>query len=1530
MFVALIGKGNMYKITLPETTGGNYWICDNTQEEKKLVNIESVDGEWQITSNPYVQIINPKYVYVSNEGLKIQFGATVIEKTVLKEYSMLYLIFRDSPEIYVLYCAPTYESDFLHLDVKNVLSLSIGKDSRNDILYNIPLVKDKHAQITFNNGRWVIENFDNKFGTFVNDKPVLKEATILSNGDVIFIMGLKIILMGKSIYINNPFGKVIYNTEDLVPNNSQADFSHLKREDNTEVNLYMESDYFARAPRITNLIEPEKVKIDPPPAIQDKQETPLILTLGSTLTMGSMMMISVVRSIDGLVNGTATTKETIFTLITALLMLVGMLLIPIFSVKWDRSQKKKYEEKRQKRYKAYLSSKEAKIEKIKKKQRKILFENFVSAEECTQIILQRKSRLWERKIEEPDFLTVRIGIGDVPLKIDIQYPEESFAMEDDNLVDTLNEIGDKSKTLKDAPITISLVEKNISALVVQENEKLIEKFMQSIILQLITFHSYEDLKLVFLLDKDDEEKWGYVKTLPHIWNNTKDIRFYTDDYTEMKAISMYLENELQNRAQYASDADYRSFMPYYLIITDDYKKIESLKIITQILKCRINMGFSILCIGDNLMQLPNECKTFITLNNQEGAIFESEMSSTNKKQFTFDTSVNFFFEKISYLLANIPIRYSVSNSVMMLPTSYTFLQMYGVGRIEQLNILERWKNNDATRSLQAPVGVDSSGMPIFLDIHEKFHGPHGLIAGSTGSGKSEFIITYILSLAINFHPDDVAFILIDYKGGGLAGAFKKENIKLPHLVGTITNIDTVGLQRSLASIQSELKRRQVIFYEARNKIEGGTIDIYKYQKLYHQGIVKEAVPHLLIICDEFAELKQQQEEFMDELISVARIGRSLGVHLILATQKPAGIVNDQIRSNSKFGVCLKVQEREDSMDVIKKPDAAYLKQTGQFYLQVGNDEYFVLGQAAWAGAPYFPYDLIKKKVDNSIKFISSIGIVIKEVGNTVEKQQKSKGEQLTSIVKYIDELAKENDIKSRQLWLDNVPDKVYIKELRKKYHAKSSENKIVPVIGEYDDPSNQRQGIASLNFSEGGNVVVYGNAESGKETLLSTIIYDIMTTHSTQEVQFYIMDFGSESLKIFKQSPHVGDVVFMNDEEKISRLFTMIQTEIKSRTQKLSDYGGDYKLYIKTSGNIMPMMVIIINNYEAFNENYEIEYDDLIQTLTRDGLKCGILFIITVSTAHDVRYRMAQNFRQKVVLQLNSDDDYVTILDKAGKKRPSRIFGRGLIELNDVYEFQTARISEPEEWNTVIKQTIEELKETNPLHAKHIPTLPDVVTFEDVKEDFQDLSTVPLGISKKKINTYTYDFKNNYITMMTAKNIEAVAQYITHVLEEIKMLEDVDVTVLDSERVLSTKRVNINEKYKKFLKDFDKNLETDKYSLCIIIGIDKFLNDLEDGEQEFLRMLEEVEETESCSFVIVDNFSKLKSREYDEWYKNYIANDGGIWVGKGISDQYLISVNQNEKNIENYCPDSFGYVIKKGVPTYIKLLGMKGNDEEDE
>ncbi len=1536
MRVTLIGKKTLYKVDLPETPIGNYWLKDNTAgKERKLINIEGKDGCWKIITNGIVNVINPKALDVADDKIYLKQGINAIysDSLILKEYCMYAIRFGKTNDIYILYCSPVYDSNIEHLGVNK--DFYIGNSERCQIKYNNVLVSDVHAKIFRINGRWAIENYDKKIGTFVDGIKVEEKEKLLQNGDVIYIVGLKIIILENSIFINNPLNEVSYNTETFqkIIQKQYFDKKDYKNDDSyEEVELYSDGDYFSRAPRIITMIEEKNVKIDAPPQLQDQQDMPTFLVLGSSLSMGLMMVISIVMTIDGRVSGTATTKDTVFSILMALTMLIAMILFPILTQKWEKKRKIKYEQKRQKRYKEYLEKKRRQIVKIKENQRKILFQNYGSVEDCVRIITEKNTHLWERKIENYDFLHIRLGIGDVPLKINLQVPEEQFSMEDDNLVEILNKIVAESKMIKSAPIITSLVEKDVSALIIRDYE-VFQKMMESIIIQLIALHSYEDLKLVFLIKKENENYWDYVKMLPHVWDNAKDIRFFADNPEDMREISSYLEQVLRDRHNYDNEnIDYRSFSPYYLIITDDYEKIKNLRIINEILNSKKNLGFSLLCITRDIAQLPNECKSFISLEDKKGIIFDNQITENKQREIAIDTSYTIFFDKIIQTISNIPIRYTTSGT-MLLPNVYTFLEMYDVGLIEQLNILERWKKNDSTISLKAPIGIDISGMPIVLDIHEKADGPHGLIAGSTGSGKSELIITYILSLAVNYHPNDVSFLLIDYKGGGLAGAFQKNDIKLPHLVGKITNIDTNGLQRSLASIQSELRRRQIIFDKARNMIDEGVMDIYKYQKLYHEGVFKTPVPHLLIICDEFAELKQQQEEFMEGLISVSRIGRSLGVHLILATQKPAGIVNDQIRSNSKFAICLKVQDREDSYDVIKRPDAASLRGAGQFFMQVGNDDYFVLGQSAWAGAQYYPSSIIKKKVDNSIKFVSNVGESLKDVDNIAQKTVSNKGEQLTNIVRYMSELAKTEHIKTQNLWLEEIPENIYIDKLKKKYQIKEDDEKQIScVIGEYDDPFNQKQGIVKLDFMNDGNTVIYGNAESGKETFLSTIIYDLIQTYKSEDLWVYILDFGSEALKIFKDSNHIGDVVFIGEDEKLKRFFDMIQKEIKERKNILSNYNGDYNLYRQTAKGKMPMIQIILNNYEAFAENYENDYDDIFLSITRECIKCGIVFTITANTFGDLRYRLTQNFRKKIALQLNNEDDYLNIFEKVGKKRPSHIFGRGLVSLDndEVYEFQTAKICDGADYNVKVREKINELNKQNNMKAPIIPVMPDKITMKDLKKYIKDIDNIPIGLNQKDLKMFEYNFKKNFITIMTSKNQDDLTEFIQFLLEILKKINSLNIEIFDAEKNLIAKKESLKEKLQKIEIIMENELlnAVNPFNICIINGLDKFLSEIGD-EEYFYQVLKKAEESGKYSFIILENVNRLKNHEYEVWYKNYVSGDTGIYVGNGVDDQFAISIS-DRRGIINNCGRSFGYVIRNGNPTLIKMVGLKETGDENE
>ena len=267
--------------------------------------------------------------------------------------------------------------------------------------------------------------------------------------------------------------------------------------------------------------------------------------------------------------------------------------------------------------------------------------------------------------------------------------------------------------------------------------------------------------------------------------------------------------------------------------------------------------------------------------------------------------------------------------------------------------------------------------------------------------------------------------------------------------------------------------------------------------------------------------------------------------------------------------------------------------------------------------------------------------------------------------------------------------------------------------------------------------------------------------------------------------------------------------------------------------------------------------------------------------------------------------------------------------MEDIYEFQTAKICEPEKWNSHIKEVIQELNKTYQTKAKSIPTLPNKVTMEQIKDSIESLSLFPIGISKKNLNIYKYDFKKNMIHMITSKNIEDSIQFTSHVLEALKQLKDINIVIFDAERILQSKKVNLGLNYKNFVLGIENNLNKNKQVLVIIIGIDKFLNDLENGEEEFYEMLKKAEELGNYNFIIVDNATRFKNHEYDEWYKEYISGDTGIWVGRGISDQFLININSSNNDIQNNCGKSFGYVIKQGEPDLIKLLGMKEKGEEN-
>ena len=1503
MIVRLIKKKKIYNFSLPSEISGNYWITDNDYfgNVRNLINVEECNGEWKIKSD---------------FETKIMSGDQEVESAILKDYSLYFLKINTDNEYVILYCSPSVKRDVLRLRINTNNTVTIGNDEKNTIYYNYPLVSKQHARLIYNNGKWAIQDLNSKYGTYVNNEAVTSKE--LEYGDIVFIMGLEIIPMKTCLIVNNIVNHVRVDERTLIRENGIIQRqTELDNPDEENIEFFSEDDYFYRAP----------------PAQQEEDKTPMIYTIGPMLTMAMMSMMTGYNALSGVISGTTDFAQAAPSLIISGAMIATMLLWPNLQRIYQNKRKRKMEAERKEKYLKYLGEKKTKLQNEMKIQRQIMIDNYLPLQQIKEIIYEKKRNLWERELEQDDFLNLRLGIGRTEFKGTLSIPEEHFSVKDDELLQEVYKIGAESRMLENVPVTLNFIEKNITAIIGTAGNK--QQFLEGLLLQIITYHSYEDLKIVVLTNEANKSKWEYLKIAPHNWSDDKSVRYFATNLDEAKEISLELEKEMQQRKfrddngkmEISSD-DYRKYKPYYLIITDDYKMVRDIELVKDVCGMPVNYGFSLIVISPRLVNIPNECKTFISIGDSKSGVFENELVSNKQKEFDADTDPTLNMYECCKIIANIPIDISKENRV--LPSSVSFLEMYNIGMVEQFNILNRWKSNDPTKSLSVPVGLDKSRELFKLDLHEKAHGPHGLIAGMTGSGKSEFIITYILSMALNYHPYEVSFILIDYKGGGLTGAFenRETGMKLPHLAGTITNLDTVEMNRSLASIQSELRKRQRLFNEARDKLNESTIDIYKYQSLYRRGLVDKPISHLFIISDEFAELKDQRPEFMDQLISTARIGRSLGVHLILATQKPSGVVNDQIWSNSKFRICLKVQDKSDSMDMIKCPDAAEIKQTGRFYLQVGYNELFALGQAAWAGAQYYPTEKRKKKVDQSINIIDNVGNTLKLLDTKdSEIQAPSEGEEITNIIKYIVEEADKENITIDKLWLDRIPDIIYIDELKTKYNYETIKNVINPVIGEYDDPENQVQGILTLPLSDEGNTIIYGSAGSGKELMLSSVIYSTITTHDTKEVNFYIIDFGAETLTMFKQAPHVGEVILSNDIEKINNLFKMVNSIIEERKKIFIDYNGSYDFYIKHGGKQIPFIVIIINNVEAFFETYP-DYEDILGQMTRDCLKYGVCFILTTSGTNNVRYRLKQNFKQNIVLQCNDPSDYASVLPGARHKEPSKAYGRGLIELDNVYEFQTAYSYKEEKMSDYIKIISKKLNEICEYKAPRIPILPDSVNSEFVSNYLGNLETIPVGVEKETLNIATLDLKNEFMYNITGDDISLETSFIKGLINNILMMNNAECIVFDTNSIMdefNRDRITYSNELcdKSFVKLAEElnNNDPEKLTVCFMFNVSSLLEKLNpEDKPKFETVINNCKAKGNIRIIIVDTIESIKTIAYETWYKPNTDLSEGIWLGEGIGDQFTLKVTTNSRILRQEIEPGFGYIIRKGKATLIKLM----------
>lgn len=1523
MLVTLVCEQKIFSLHLPEKIAGKYWILDEDKPMSlnRILSIEADNsGEKWIVRADRKRKLYDEYqkeiqcLELEEGGLyPIQIGAGAGLSFLFAE------TFTENRGIYKKYA------------LNGDATLNIGREGDNDVVISNSYVSSHHATLSLAGGKWTLCDNNSTNGTYVNKHRIYGQVN-LNVGDMVFVMGFKFTVGDKFISMNNPDESIRIHTTVLTEmlKNKYVDDEQLVLED---------VPYYYRSPRFVRKITPFELQVDSPTRREDRENTPILLTVGPSLVMGVASFAVGIFSIVNAMNNDQSLLTTIPTMVTAIAMLLGMILFPVIMRKRERKISLEREKERREKYLKYLNNLRQEIQKNITVQEEILKE---SNPPVMQLCAQPEfwdHRLWSKTTTQHDFLYLRLGAGNMPMIATIKFPEDRFTIGDDTLRDSLLAFQREERILMNVPVGVSLLKSRVLGIVGDRGG--VFNLLCNILAQITLLHSYDEVKLICIYEESEEKYLSFIHYVQHIWDDEGKRRYLAVTEDNLRELSIDISKILVERREIVSDQEKAPALPHYIVVCASKSLANKCTFLSDILEDSKLKGFSVICAYDEMKSLPKECGAVVWANGEQGLLYDA--LTGEKVNFEQDAMPADIAESIIRNMTDKKL--DLNRGRFALPEMLTFMDMFGVNKCEHLNILQRWKTNNPVKSLRTPVGVDTNGETFYLDLHEKFHGPHGLIAGMTGSGKSEFIITYILSLAINYHPDEVAFVLIDYKGGGLTGAFENEHYTLPHLAGTITNLDGGTIMRSILSIKSELRRRQAIFNNARNVANEGTMDIYKYQKMYRDGQVSEPMPHLFIISDEFAELKSQQPEFMDQLISTARIGRSLGVHLILATQKPGGVVNEQIWANSRFKVCLKVQDRTDSNDMLKRPDAAEIAETGRFYLQVGYNELFEMGQSAWTGAAYRNSDISENESDVSIEILDELGNVVDRLKGKKPLAVKNNGRQIVKIMEYLDKLAREEKLHERPLWMPEIPADIRVDALIEKYQYKTyEESGLHAVIGELDDPYTQSQRILDVNFTEVGNVLIYGAAGSGKEMMLNTILYSLYKDYTPAQLNAYILDFGTESLKMFESAPHTGSVMIDGESEKIQGFISMFDREVKHRKKLLAEFGGDMARYNASGNEKIPYFLVIINNYSNFYENYE-RFEDALITLTRECPKYGMYFVVTATNTMAVRYRMLQNFRQLYVMQMNDKADYSTVLGNTGGVFPSAIKGRGIIKTEETYVFQTAGIvGKREDLLKYIKQFATDLtQKAGDVRAKQIPVVPKFVSGLDAANNMNSFEQVPLGISYASYDYLKINMVEKNILLTIAEDPKAALNYAGGMVETMSTVSDLQVIVFNGGKELKEKldvayeavdgdyEAKIVELFQTAVlrnnnyKDTNGQPTVDMTPMLIVLnGYERLKNTLsEDGKDKLITILDKVEGFCNMFFIVSDGYRYVNQYYMDRWIGNRCGGEG-VWVGNGIDDQMRLPINRKSRELSKEIDVKTGYYVSDGNAKLMRLVMPSG------
>lgn len=1232
--------------------------------------------------------------------------------------------------------------------------LTIGRDKANDLAFESKLASSRHGFLSRGGQQGLVYTDTSENGSYINGALVKGSSRQLKFGDRIDIpFGLSLVSLGNVLAINSP---AALTTAGQLKPYVRPETAPPASAETQALSVYTQ---YHRSPRRLQKPNESELDIEAPLQMTAKNDAPAYLQIGPAMTMVLPMATMALFMSRGMASIVMVSTSAVVTVFWSIMNR------KYNAKKWETDEALRLAVCRQ-----YYAETEERLIVERNREKERLLHNFLSTQECINLPRSTAHRLWERMPSHQDFLNLRLGLGERPLPLQITATKEKMSLVDDPLRYEPRRLKDAYSVLRDVPVTIDAIKHRLIGVLGSERTPWV---MQNLVVQAAANHSYHDVRIAVLYKPDTRSAWEWTKWLPHVFaTDDRAMRMVVSEPAMIREVLSRLDTILSIRAEAAHDGDeekkaeeeitsgapYLGELPYYMIFVTDPSLIEDHPI-TRYMTSN-DLGFSLIVQAASKEMLPKECKLIIESKAQLGAIYTDDGDVTGTQ---FDLVAPQQLDHFAKQLA--PIRVQDSQGNAAIPSYLTFLDVYRVRDVQELDVWRFWNENKTYERIDSYLGLRAGSAPFALNI--KFgatgHGPHGLLAGTTGSGKSVLLQSLILSLAVNYGPADVQFVLIDYKGGGTSEVFRE----LPHVVGIIDNLQGErAIFRALASIDGEIKRRQALF----KAVEGGSIaDIDDYIKLAEADESMEKLSHLVVVIDEFAELKADQPDFMASMVKAARVGRSAGIHLMLATQTPSGSVSDEIKANTNFRICLRVADTSESRYMLNRPEAAYLRGMGRAYVQVGNDEIFELIQTSYSGAVYDPQGL---SAEEEPRLLNEAGMPIVLKRKKAPGQKKVRAEkELDAVLKRINEVMALHHVPTpSMLWHDRLPFTLLLEALPAmrqrmyvdgRWPTRAQEGLLAP-YALADNIPQQKYDPVTLDFTLDKNYMVIGLSGSGKTSLLQTIALSLALRYDPGEVQLYAFSLTSGMLRSLENLPHVGDVVYEDQLDDQVRLIEILYKEDNRRKALMTQAStGSFEEYNRIASKLpekyqrLPSIVVLVDRVQQVRDWEELKQRDGLDKffeLLQTASGRGIHFVMTALSGNELPLKY-QSFVKRIALQLNDRSDY---MDALNVRIPADEWngvdisaGRGMVAMETgVMEMQVALYG-TDQSDAERADMIEELGQDMQAHWQGIlPVRVPRIPLEPQLEDLLSLPEVEDALAKRELLPIGYD-KQSASPMLT-------------------------------------------------------------------------------------------------------------------------------------------------------------------------------------